>query len=100
LVKWVADDGSADAVPGWWALSASAGPVPLAHLDTAADGLSEAQARAIWHAVAEARAGRFDALAVHAELVAAGYTPLEADMLVEEVLERLVDRQPADLDTA
>jgi len=46
-----------------------------------ADGLSAAQVRAIWHAVAEARAGRFDALAVHAELVAAGYTPLEADAL-------------------
>ena len=70
-------------------------PIPLAHLNmTVVDGLSEAQARAIWHAVAEARAGRFDALAVHAELVAAGYTPSEAEVLVQEVLERLADRQP------
>ena len=53
-------------------MSASAGPVPLGHPDMTADGLSEAQARAIWHTVAEARAGRFDALAAHAELVAAG----------------------------
>ena len=74
-------------------MSANAGPVPLAHLDmTVADGLSAAQVRAIWRAVAEARAGRFDALVVHAELVAAGYTPLEADTLVEEVLERLAGR--------
>jgi hypothetical protein len=44
--------------------------VPLAHLDlTVADGLSAAQVRAIWRAVGEARAGRFDALAVHTELV-------------------------------
>ncbi len=70
--------------------------VPLGHLDiTVADGVSEAQARAIWHTVAEARAGRFDVLVAHAELVAANYTSLEADMLVEEVLERLADRQPA-----
>ena len=63
----------------------TSGPVPLAHLDmTVADGLSAAQVRAIWRAVAEARAGRFDALAVHAELVAAGYTSSEADVLVEE----------------
>jgi hypothetical protein len=61
-------------------MSANAGPVPLAHLDIGVvDSVSEAQARAIWHAVAEARAGRFDALAVHAELVAAGYTPLEVE---------------------
>ncbi len=75
-------------------------PVPLAHLNTVADGLSEAQVRAIWYVVAEVRAGRFDALAVHAELVAAGYTPLEADALVEEMLERLAGRQSADQDTA
>jgi hypothetical protein len=56
---------------------------------TVVDGLSPAQARAIWRAVAEARAGRFDALAAHAELVAAGYTPLEADTLVQEVIERM-----------
>jgi hypothetical protein len=67
---------------------------------TVADGVSEAQARAIWHVVAEARAGRFDALAAHAELVAAGYTSSEADMLVKEVLERLAGRQSADTDTA
>jgi hypothetical protein len=67
---------------------------------TAESGVSETQARAIWHAIAEARAGRFDALAVHAELVAAGYMPLEADTLVEEVLERLVGRQSADTETA
>ena len=74
----------------------TSGPVPLAHLDmTVADGLSAAQVRAIWRAVAEARAGRFDALAVHAELVAAGYTALEADALVEEVIERMAERQPA-----
>ena len=73
----------------------TSGPVPLAHLDmTVADGLSAAQVRAIWRAVAEARAGRFDALAVHAELVAAGYTPLEADVLVEEMVARLAERQP------
>ena len=70
----------------------TSGPVPLAHLDiTVADGLSAAQVRAIWHAVALARAGRFDALAVHAELVAAGYTSLEADTLVEEIVERLAE---------
>ncbi len=56
-------------------------PVPLAHLDIRlVDSVSEAQARAIWHAVAKARTGRFDALAAHAELV-------------EEMLERLGDRQ-------
>jgi hypothetical protein len=71
-------------------VSISAGPIPLAHLDmTTADGLSPAQVRVIWRAVAEARAGRFDALAVHAELVAAGYTVLEADTLVQEVIERM-----------
>ena len=59
---------------------------------TVADGLSAAQVRAIWRAVAEARAGRFDALAVHTELVEAGYTPLEADALVQEVIERLAGR--------
>jgi hypothetical protein len=81
-------------------MSVSAGPVPLAHLDmTVADGVSETQARVIWRAVAEARAGRFDALAVHAELVAAGYTPLEADALVEEMIARLDGRQAAVLDT-
>jgi hypothetical protein len=37
---------------------------------------------------------------VHAELVAAGYTSLEADTLLEEVLERLAGSQPADTDTA
>jgi hypothetical protein len=68
---------------------------PLGHLGVATDGVSEAQARAI----AEARAGRFDALAVHAELVKAGYTPLEADSLVEEVLERLGGRQATEADT-
>ena len=68
----------------------TSGPVPLAHLDlTVADGLSAAQVRAIWRAVALARASRFDALAVHAELVAAGYTALEAEVLVQEMLERL-----------
>jgi hypothetical protein len=64
-------------------------PLPLNHLDIATDDLSPAQVRAIWHAVAEARAGRFDALAVHAEFVAAGYTPLEADTLVQEVIEQM-----------
>ncbi len=78
-------------------MSASAGPVPLARLDMApADGVSEAQARAIWHVVAETRAGRFEALAAHAELIAAGYTSLEADTLIQEVLERLAGRQSAD----
>jgi hypothetical protein len=73
-------------------MSGPADPFPLAHLDvTAGSGVSEAQARAIWRAVAEARAGRFDALAVHAELVAAGYTPLEADTLVQEVIERMAE---------
>ena len=71
-------------------MSANAGPIPLAHLDmTVADGLSPAQVRAIWRAVAEARAGRFDALAVHAEFVAAGYTSSEAETLVQEVIERM-----------
>jgi hypothetical protein len=51
---------------------------------TVADGVSETQARVIWHVVAEARAGRFAALAVHAELVTAGYTAL-----VQEVVERM-----------
>ena len=69
-------------------------PIPLAHLDMVADGVSEAQARAIWHAVAEARAGRFDALAVHAELIEAGYTPLAADALVQEMIERLAGGEP------
>jgi hypothetical protein len=67
---------------GGGAMSASAGPVPLAHLEmTMADGVSEAQARAIRHAVAEARSGRFDALAVHTKLVAADYRSLDADTL-------------------
>jgi hypothetical protein len=71
-------------------MSVSASPIPLAHLDmTTAEGLSPAQVRAIWRAVAEVRAGRFDALAVHAELVAAGYTSSEADILVQEVIERM-----------
>jgi hypothetical protein len=71
-------------------VTAGAGPIPLAHLDmTMADGLSPTQVRAIWRAVAEARAGRFDALAVHAEFVAAGYTALEAETLVQEVIERM-----------
>jgi hypothetical protein len=56
---------------------------------TVADGVSETQARAIWRAVAETHADRFDALAVHAELVAAGYTPLEAEVVIEERIERL-----------
>ncbi len=77
-------------------MSASAGPVPLAHLDMMAGGVSEAQARAIWHVVAEARADRFEALAAHAELIAAGYTSLKADTLIQEVLERLAGRQSAD----
>ena len=64
-------------------------PLPLNHLDIATDDLSPAQVRAIWRAVAEARAGRFDALAVHTELVAAGYTALEAEVLVQEVIERM-----------
>ena len=74
-------------------------PFPLGHLDATADGLSEAQARAIWRAVAQARAGRFDVLAVHAELVEAGYTPLAADALVQEMIERLDGRQSTDMDT-
>jgi hypothetical protein len=70
--------------------AATTSPIPLAHLDmTVAGGLSPAQVSAIWRAAAEARAGRFDALAVHAELVAAGYTALEADALVQEVIERM-----------
>jgi hypothetical protein len=81
-------------------MSGPADPFPLAHLDvTAESGVSETQVRAIWHAVAEARAGRFDALAAHAELVAAGYTPLKADTLVQEVIERMAERQAADPDT-
>jgi hypothetical protein len=71
-------------------MSGPADPFPLGHLDvTAGSGVSETQARAIWRAVAEARAGRFDALAAHAGLVAAGYTTLEADILVQEVIERM-----------
>ena len=71
-------------------MSAGAGPIPLAHLDmTTAEVLSPAQVRAIWRAVAEARARRFDVLAVHAEFVAAGYTSSEADILVQEVIERM-----------
>jgi hypothetical protein len=50
--------------------------------------------------VAEARAGRFNALAAHAELVAAGYTALEDDTLVQEVLERLAGSQSAETNTA
>jgi hypothetical protein len=73
-------------------VTAGAGPIPLAHLDmTVADGLSAAQVRAIWRAVALARAGRFDALAVHTELVEAGYSPSEADVLVEEIVGRLAE---------
>jgi hypothetical protein len=75
-------------------MSGPADPFPLGHLNvTTGSGVSEAQARAIWRAVAEARAGRFDALAVHAELITAGYTVLEAEALVQEVIERLADRQ-------
>jgi enoyl-CoA hydratase/carnithine racemase len=75
-------------------MSGPADPFPLAHLDTIADGLSPAQVSAIWRAVAEARAGRFDALAAHAQLIAAGYTALETEALVEEMVERLAERQP------
>jgi hypothetical protein len=50
--------------------------------------------RAIWRAVAEARAGRFDAMAVHTGLVKAGYSPSEADVLVEEIVAQLAERQP------
>jgi hypothetical protein len=75
-------------------MSAGSGPIPLAHLNmTVADGLSPAQVRAIWRAVAEVRAGRFDAFAVHAEFVAAGYTALEAQTLVQEVIERMAGGQ-------
>jgi hypothetical protein len=35
--------------------------------------------------------------AVHAELVAAGYTSLEADTLVQEVLERMAEQSTYDL---
>jgi hypothetical protein len=66
---------------------------------TVVDGMSEAQARVIWYAVAQTRASRFDALAAHAELVAAGYTPPEADTLLQEVIERLTEDRPADRDT-
>jgi hypothetical protein len=73
-------------------MSGPADPFPLGHLNvTTGSGVSEAQARAIWRAVAEARAGKFDALAVHAKLVTAGYTPLEADTLVQEVIERMAE---------
>jgi hypothetical protein len=73
-------------------VSTGAGPVPLAHLEMAvADRVSDVQARAIWHAVTEARAGKFDVLAVYAGLVAAGYTPLKADTLVQEVIERMAE---------
>jgi hypothetical protein len=37
---------------------------------------------------------------VHAELVGAGYMMLEADTLVQEVIERLADRQLADSEPA
>jgi hypothetical protein len=78
-------------------MSATTGPIPFAHLDiTAADSLSPTQVRAIWHAVAEAHAGRFDALAVHAEFVTAGYTALEADTLVQEVIQRMIGGQNRD----
>jgi hypothetical protein len=74
-------------------MSGPADPFPLAHLDvTAGSGVSEAQARAIWRVVAEARAGRLDPDAAHGELVAGGYTDPEAEALVEEVLERLARR--------
>jgi hypothetical protein len=56
---------------------------------TAVDSVSEAQAHVIWRVVTNARAGRFDALAVHAELVAAGYTLAEVEVLVEKMVERL-----------
>ena len=36
----------------------------------------------------------------HAEMVEAGYTPVAANVLVGEMVERLADRQPADQDTA
>jgi hypothetical protein len=48
--------------------------------------MSEAQARVIWHAVAQTRAGRFDALAAHTQLVVAGYT-----VLVQEVIEQMAE---------
>ena len=48
--------------------------------------------------MAEARAGRFDALAVHAELIAAGYTALEADMLVQEVMRAALTKCATDTD--
>ena len=68
-------------------MSASTGPVPLAHLDMmVADGVFEAQARAIWHVVAETRADRVDALAAHAE-IAETHKPLVVP-LVEVLLRR------------
>jgi hypothetical protein len=66
-------------------MSANAGPVPLAHLDmSVADGLSAAQVRAVWRAVAEARA----AVALWGEHVRA--------LAVGEVREKVVPlRRPA-----
>lgn len=75
--------------------------IPPDHLDFAnASGLSDAQAQAIWRVVAEVRTGRFDALAAHRELMAGGYTATEADVLIEEVLERLARAMPANTNTA
>jgi hypothetical protein len=66
----------------------NAGPVPLAHLDmTVADGRVRGVGAVRRHAVAQA------------QIVAAGYTSLEAETLVDEVLERLAGSQPTDPDT-
>jgi hypothetical protein len=53
------------------------------------DGVPEVKAYAIARLIANVQQPGFDALAVHADLVAAGYTALEADTLVQEVIERM-----------
>jgi hypothetical protein len=83
-------------------VSAPPSVVPPDHLDLTSlpPGVTEAQARAVWRVVAEIRAGRFDALTAHAELVAGGYTAAEADVLVQEVFERLGGIGPPNTNTA
>jgi hypothetical protein len=74
----------------------TSGLVPLAHLDmTVADGCPRRRcARSGTPSARPVPAGSTRWWAVHTELVEAGYSPSEADVLVEEMVARLAERQP------